>query len=284
MSACITAFDWRKHLTVHPAADVFPLLKDIDPKAWQEFVGDIRKHGLREPLALSYPDNSLIDGRNRPDALAEIGVLSADKSGGLLYKKFIDGEWNSRSVPIGFGQCHSGDPYELVASLNVHRRHLTPEARRAAIDALLKAKPELSDRQIAGKTKSSPTTVGKRRKKGEQAGDVSKVDTRKDTAGRQQPAGKRAKPKAVTEKPVITTPVTDKDTTAKPKAPVNAKDGALERFDTYVLELIRMAKGQSPQRFAKTAVPLPRLGDLVHYLRKLIAAARKPATGDGDAS
>ena len=71
-------------------------------------------------------------------------------------------------------------------------------------------------------------------------------------------------------------------TPGKPKAPVNAKDGTLERFDTYVLELIRITKGQNPQRFAKTAVPLPLLGDLAHYLRELISV-RKLAADDGGA-
>ena len=49
------------------------------------------------------------------------------------------------------------------------RRHLDAKGRRAAIDALLKLDPGKSDRQIAEQTGSSPTTVGKRRKKAESA-------------------------------------------------------------------------------------------------------------------
>jgi hypothetical protein len=63
---------------------------------------------------------------------------------------------------------------------------------------------------------------------------------------------------------------------AKPKAPVNARDIALEKFDAHVLELIRLMKGQKPRRFAKTGVALLLLGDLAHYLRELVAV-RKPA-------
>jgi hypothetical protein len=29
----VTPFDWRKHLPVHPAADEYPLMRDVDPVA-----------------------------------------------------------------------------------------------------------------------------------------------------------------------------------------------------------------------------------------------------------
>ena len=41
------------------------------------------------------------------------------------------------------------DPYAYVISANVHRRHLNAEQKRTAIETLLKAKPEQSNRQIA---------------------------------------------------------------------------------------------------------------------------------------
>ncbi len=42
-----------------------------------------------------------------------------------------------------------GDPYEIVASLNLHRRDLTGKQRRDLIAALLKAKPDWSNRAVA---------------------------------------------------------------------------------------------------------------------------------------
>jgi hypothetical protein len=80
-----------------------------------------------------------------------------------------------------------------VLSANIHRRHLTTEQKRELIAKLIKQTPNKSDRQIAKQTKTSPTTVGKIRKETENAGDVSKVDTRTDTKGRKQPS---AKPKS----------------------------------------------------------------------------------------
>jgi hypothetical protein len=60
----------------------------------------------------------------------------------------------------------------------------------------------------------------------------------------------------------------------KSKAPVSAKDNALESFDAHVLELLQLIKGQKPQRFAKSVVPKPLLGDLADFLREVIAVRK----------
>jgi hypothetical protein len=83
------------------------------------------------------------------------------------------------------------DPYTYVISANIHRRHLTAEQKRELIAKLIKATPEKSDRQIAGMIKASPTTVGTVRADMEAKGDVSKLDTRRDSKGRNQPAKKK---------------------------------------------------------------------------------------------
>jgi hypothetical protein len=70
---------------------------------------------------------------------------------------------------------------------------------------------------------------------------------------------------------------------AKPKA-ASSKDIAAERFDTHVLELIRLTKGHKPQRFAKTAVALPLLGDLAHFIRELVTVRRLVAETPTDDS
>jgi hypothetical protein len=62
------------------------------------------------------------------------------------------------------------------------------------IAKLIKATPEKSDRQIAETVKASPTTVGTVRAKMEAKGDVSKLDTRADSKGRQQPVKRKPKP------------------------------------------------------------------------------------------
>jgi hypothetical protein len=179
-------FDWRAHLSVHLAAEAFPLLPE---KELKELAGDIKRNGLQAGIVVWSPEvdakRQLLDGRNRLDALALTGQLEVDEQGSLCIKKQDGGlELIEQRHIVG------GDPEKHAYSLNLHRRHLTPEQKRALIAKLLKAHPEKSDRQIAKTAKVSPTFVGKVRAEAEEAGDVSTVDTRADTKGRKQPARK----------------------------------------------------------------------------------------------
>src|SRR5262249_57293507 len=79
------------------------------------------------------------------------------------------------------------DPYDYVLSANVNRRHLTTEQKRDVIAKVIKAKPKLSNRQIAEKTRTSHPFVGKGRAELEESGDVETVSTSTDTLGREQP-------------------------------------------------------------------------------------------------
>lgn len=167
---------WRDVLTVHPAADLFPLMGDAELRELGE---DIKKNGLRNwVVVIEFTDDGpiLIDGRNRLDAMELVGLEIVLEDVAM----------------IACCRKHGTDfnPYDYVISANIHRRHLTAEQKRELIGKLVKAAPEKSDRQIAEQTKASPSTVGKVRKELEQTGDVSKLDTRTDTVGRQQPAGK----------------------------------------------------------------------------------------------
>ena len=71
----IKPFNWRDHLKVHPAAELFPLMSETDPKALQELAKDIKKNGLRQEIVFDDKDGSLLDGRNRLDTLALLGML-----------------------------------------------------------------------------------------------------------------------------------------------------------------------------------------------------------------
>jgi hypothetical protein len=76
------------------------------------------------------------------------------------------------------------------STVKTSTRHLTAEQKRDLIAKLIKATPEKSNRQIAETVKVSPTTVGTVRAELEATGDVSKLDTRTDSQGREQPARK----------------------------------------------------------------------------------------------
>jgi hypothetical protein len=188
-----TSPKWRDVLPVHPVADSFPLMSEPELRELGE---DIKANGLLSKIIVY--DGQLIDGRNRLDAMALVGIKFEIERRGSWVKAF-----RSEDIEIGFIDLmfeadapYEGNEHDCVRSANLYRRHLNTDQKRDTIAKLLKAKPEASDRQIAKQTKSSPTTVGTVRKGMEQAGDVSKLDTRTDTKGRKQPSAKPKKPTA----------------------------------------------------------------------------------------
>lgn len=74
-----------------------------------------------------------------------------------------------------------------LVELNMARRHLNQEQRRGLIQAELKDRPQVSDRQIAKSLGVSNPTVSAVRKEMEEKGDVLKFNTSIDSLGRQQP-------------------------------------------------------------------------------------------------
>src|SRR5262249_7908406 len=85
-------------MRAHPVAALFPSLEGAD---FDQFVADIREHGLREPIKTW--NGVLIDGRNRERACKAAGI-------------------EPRHKEIKFA-----DEYEAIAyiiSENLHRRHL----------------------------------------------------------------------------------------------------------------------------------------------------------------
>jgi hypothetical protein len=97
-------------MRAHPAADLFPMMTDEEVGA---LAVDIKTNGQRQPIILfeDGSDRLVLDGRNRLRACSIAGV---------------------EPTFIGF----SGDPFALVVSANLHRRHLN-ESQRGMIAAKL---------------------------------------------------------------------------------------------------------------------------------------------------
>lgn len=197
-SSIRAAKSWREVLKLHPAAELFP---PLSPSELKELGEDIKTNGLQSPPLIwvdrvdTGGSRYLLDGRNRLDAMEAVGLPVLNERGGFVQKieeKFNvvsghyerDGEW----VPS------SHDPYALVLSLNVRRRHLSSEQKRELVAKILQAKPGMSSRRVAQLVGVSPTTVASGRRRLEAQGDVSKLDTLTDTKGRQQPARKPTSP------------------------------------------------------------------------------------------
>lgn len=98
---------------LHPAAEIFPVM---DKAGFAALVADIAAHGQREPILIL--DGQVIDGRHRLRACEQLGI-----------------------EPLVRDICaKESDPFSLVVSLNLHRRHLT-ESQRALVAARLAILP-----------------------------------------------------------------------------------------------------------------------------------------------
>jgi hypothetical protein len=175
-----SAFDWRAHVAVHPAADLFPLMPADELRALAD---DIKANGLRTQIIFDGFGN-LLDGRNRLDALALLDLLCV-KDNRISWK---DGALKWR--------IEEGDPYDIVLSMNVHRRHLTAEQKRELIAKVLKANPEKSNREIARQVKDDHKKVARVREAAESTGALPQLERTVGKDGKERPTKRKTKPKA----------------------------------------------------------------------------------------
>jgi hypothetical protein len=173
---------WRDVLKIHPAAELFPLMGPDELRALGD---DIKANGLKSEIVLVGRPPLLLDGRNRLDAMESVGMT------------VIGGYEPFKGCPLGGDLARSDvklrtedDPYAYVISANIHRRHLTAAQKGELVAALLKARPERSDRATAAIAKVSDKTVGAVRGRLEGRAEIPHVERRADTKGRSQPASK----------------------------------------------------------------------------------------------
>lgn len=91
--------------TQHPLSAAFPAMSDADFQALKD---DIEVNGQREPIIVH--EGMVLDGWHRYQACTELGLKA-------LQFTFAEGD----------------DPVAFVLSHNLHRRHLTPSQRAAAV-------------------------------------------------------------------------------------------------------------------------------------------------------
>jgi hypothetical protein len=199
-----TFLNSRETRDFHPLADLFPLLEG---KEFDELVADIKKNGLREPIALWA--GKILDGRNRYRACIAAGFRP------------------------NFTHLPAVDPVTYVISANILRRHLTAEDKRKIIADLLKAQPEKSDRQIAETVRASPTTVGTVRREMEstvQPGQLPPKRIGKDGKSRKQPARTTRGKRTTSGLPEALAVVVGHDPAERPESticePLDPKQGA----------------------------------------------------------
>ena len=180
----------------HPAAALLPMMSD---KEINEVALNIQENGLQVPIDFweeNYEEANgaegpfrqfLLEGRTRAEAVKRLIGENSDprelRSDAIRYLKAIERSPSASSsspTPLGLpsGWIKSVDPVEHVLSMNIHRRHLTAKQKRAAIDALIKAKPQASDHAIAKAAHADDKTVRKVRKESVPNSEIPKMEHR----------------------------------------------------------------------------------------------------------
>lgn len=97
------------------------------------------------------------------------------------------------------------DPYAYVLSKNVHRRHLNAEQKHKLIAEVLKAKPEISNRQIAKQVKVNDKKVARVRTELEATAAIPQLEKTTGADGKARPA-RKAPPMPPLSSPTKATP------------------------------------------------------------------------------
>jgi hypothetical protein len=131
----------------HPIANIFPLMVGDE---FDELKGDMQRRGFRINVGgpIWMYEGKILDGRNRPRACVEAGVMLED----IFFKTF---------------EGTREEATRVVIQANIHRRHLKPDDRREFLKQLLGMNPDLSDlsdRAIAKITKTHHHAVATARK------------------------------------------------------------------------------------------------------------------------
>jgi hypothetical protein len=102
-----TTGEWsnKKKYEFHPLSERFPLMEGDE---LEDLADDMAANGQKETVKLY--EGKILDGRNRYRAC------------------------KARNIPCRFENWNAnGNPWDYVLSINFHRRHLTPEGRKALL-------------------------------------------------------------------------------------------------------------------------------------------------------
>lgn len=149
---------------------LFQNMPPLSPEEYAELEASIKEHGIQVPILID-EDGVVIDGHHRQKIAQELGIRCPKR-------QVIDKTESEKRT--------------LALSLNVHRRHLTREQKRALIAESIKADPQLSNREHARRIGVDDKTVGTARRELEGRAEIPHVEERTDSLGRSQPATKPA--------------------------------------------------------------------------------------------
>ena len=149
-------------------AVLFQSMPPLSPEEYEALASSIREHGIQVPILVDEND-VVIDGHHRRKIADELGIACPRRH-------VVDLDDTAKRA--------------LSLSLNLDRRHLTREQRRALVAESLKADPQLSNREHARRTGADHKTVGATRSRLESGGEIPHHEIRIGADGVAQPAAK----------------------------------------------------------------------------------------------
>jgi ParB-like chromosome segregation protein Spo0J len=150
----------------------FQALPPLSPDEYRDLEESVLQHGVLVPIIVD-EDGVVIDGHHRQKICREHDLPCP------------------REVKGGFTDT---EKRTLALSLNLDRRHLSREQRRALVAESIKADPQLSNRQHGDRVGVDHKTAGKVRRDLESSGEIPQSDKRVSADGRARPASQPAKP------------------------------------------------------------------------------------------
>lgn len=148
------------------ATNIFQVMPPLSPDEFSELKSDIQARGVMVPIEYDEAGN-ILDGHHRVKACKELGIK----------------EWPS-VVRLGMDEAAKRTH---ARKLNMARRHLNQEQRRGLIQAELKDRPQVSDRQIAKALGVSNSTVSVARKELVEKNQVCELHTSTGKDGKEYP-------------------------------------------------------------------------------------------------
>ena len=152
----------------------YQVMPPLSPDEYQELHDDIAHRGVVEPIHVD-ESGVVIDGHHRKRIADELGIECPK----IVHDDLSDAGKRS-----------------LAFTLNLKRRHLNREQRRALIAESLKSDPQLSNREHARRTGASDNTVGSVRREMEESAQIAHFEKRQDprTGNLSQSASQPSRP------------------------------------------------------------------------------------------
>ena len=154
---------------------MYQVMPPLTADEYADLEQSIKANGVQVPITVD-ADGNIVDGHHRDEIARRL----------------------DKHCPRVVAEGDETTLRSLAFSLNLHRRHLSREQKRALVEASLKADPQLSDREHARRTGVSPTTAGDVRADLEDDGQLSSLDSRMGADGKSRPASKPATHDCVT--------------------------------------------------------------------------------------